>query len=136
MLVLDSSDLVDVSLRNKSPLSGIGVTPTATTAAGSAVASTSTTACDGRELSSLGSSGFRFLATLGGHVKLHYAVKVRKLQTVDQDGIPSSIKGGVLDPFFKVMDLHALFKCRYAILNESFMAVVLPHKTQKLIYNN
>ena len=91
MLVLDSSDLVDVSLRNKPPLSGIGVTPTATTTAGLATASASTTtACDCRELSSWGSS-FRLLALLGGHVKVHHAVKVRKLQTVDQDGVLSSI---------------------------------------------
>ncbi len=92
MLLLDSGDLVDVSLRNKPLLSGVGVAPTATTAAGPAMASTSTstTACDGGELSSL-SSSLRFLAALGGHVKLHYAVKVRKLRAVDQNGIPSSV---------------------------------------------
>ena len=81
MLILDSSDLVNVSLRNKPLLSGIGVTPTATTAAcpAAALASASaTTARDGRELPFWGSS-FRLLASLGGHVQLHYAVKVRKL---------------------------------------------------------
>ncbi len=87
MLVLD----VNVSLRNKTPLSGIGVTPTATTAAGPAMALTSTTmACDGGELSSWGNS-VRLLASLGGHVKLHYAVKVGKLCAVDQNGVLSSI---------------------------------------------
>ena len=91
MLVLDTSDLVDASLRNKPPLLGLGVTPTATTAAGPAVASTSTTACDSGELSSLESSSFRFLATLGGHVQLHYAVKVRNLHAVDQDCVPISL---------------------------------------------
>ena len=63
VLVLNSSDLVDVSLRNKPPLSELGVTPTATTAAGPASAST-TTARDGAEVSSLKDSGFRFLAGL------------------------------------------------------------------------
>ncbi len=90
MLVLDSGDLVNVSLRNKPLLLGVGVAPTATTAAGPAAALTSTMACGGRELSSMMNNGFRFLAALGGHVKLHYAVKVRKLHVVDQDGIPSS----------------------------------------------
>ena len=92
MLVLNSGDLVDVSLRNKPLLLGVKVAPTATTAAGPAAASTSnsTTACDGGELSSL-SSSLRFLAALGGHVKLHYAVKVRKLRAVDQNGVPSSV---------------------------------------------
>ena len=90
MLVLDSGDLVNVSLRNKPPLSGIGVAPTSTTAAGPAAASTSTTACDDGKLSSLVNSSFRFLAMLGGYVKLYYAVKVRKLRAVDQDGVPSS----------------------------------------------
>ena len=91
MLVLNTSDLVDVSLRNKPLLLGLGVTPTTTTAAGPAAALTSTTACDDREVSSLESSSFRFLAALGGHVQLHYAVKVRKLIAVDQDGVPSSL---------------------------------------------
>ena len=83
-------------------------------------------------------SGFRFLTALGGHIKLHCAVEVEvgDLRAVKQDDVLGSIQGGVFDPFFKVMDLHALFKCGYAILNERFMAVVLPHKTQKLIYNN
>jgi predicted RNA binding protein YcfA (HicA-like mRNA interferase family) len=102
MLVLDSSDLVNVSLRNKPPLSGLGVTPTATTAAGPAAAmTTSTTAVDGGEMSSLENRGFRFLATLGGHVQLHHAVKVRKLHTVGQDCIPSSVQSGALIPTSK-----------------------------------
>jgi hypothetical protein len=50
MIVLDKDDLVDVSLRNKPPLSGIEVTPTETTSAGPAAAVTSTTTCDGKEL--------------------------------------------------------------------------------------
>jgi hypothetical protein len=32
-------------------------------------------------------NSFRFLTALRGHVKLHYAVKVRKLHAVDRDGI-------------------------------------------------
>jgi hypothetical protein len=68
MLVLDIGDLVDVSLRNKPPLSGIVVTSNATTAAGPAAASSSTAACDGGELLSLVNGNFRFLAALGGHV--------------------------------------------------------------------
>ena len=85
MLVLDSRDPVDVSLRNKPPLWGIGVTPIAITAAGPTAASASVTTAprDSRELPSWGSS-FGLLASLGGHVQVHYAVKVRKLQTVDQ----------------------------------------------------
>ena len=92
MIVLDSSDPVNVSLRNKPLLSGIGVTLTATTTAGPAAASTSTTtACDGGELLSWGTSVRQLLASLGGHLKMHYTVKVGKLHAVDQNGIPSSI---------------------------------------------
>jgi hypothetical protein len=43
MLVLDSSDLVDVILRNMSPLLGPGVTSTMATTAGPAAALTSST---------------------------------------------------------------------------------------------
>ncbi len=118
MLVLYSSDLVDFCLRNKPPLSGVGVTPTATTMAGPAAASASTTtAHDSRELPSWGGS-FGLLASLGGHIQLHHAVKIGKLRTVPQDGVPSSIQSGVLDPFFKVVDLHALFKWGNAIVLE------------------
>ena len=57
-------------------------------------------------------SGFRFLTALGGHIKLHCAVEVEvgDLRAVKQDDVLGSIQGGVFDPFFKVMDLHALFK--------------------------
>ncbi len=44
MPVLDSGDFVNVSLRNKPLASSVGVTPTATTAAGPAATSTATAA--------------------------------------------------------------------------------------------
>ena len=77
MLVLNSSDLVNFSLRNKPLASGIGVTPTATTVAGPTTTSTVTAAtCDGGDLVSWGNTRFRFLAALGGHIHVHHAVKV------------------------------------------------------------
>ncbi len=64
---------------------------------------------------------------------MHYAVKIRKLRTVDQDGIPSSVQSGVLDPFFKVVDLHALFKWGNAVLKERCVVVVLCHSETILV---
>jgi len=62
MLVLNSSDLVNFGLRNKPLASGIGVTPTKTTAAGPAATSTTTVAaCDGGDLASWGNTRLRFL---------------------------------------------------------------------------
>ena len=55
-----------------------------------------------------GASGF--LLTLGGHIELHYAVKVGEIWAVNQNGVPGGFEGGVSDPFLKVVDLHALFK--------------------------
>ena len=82
MLVLDRSDLVNVGLRNKPLASSVGVTPTVTTAAGPAATSTATAAaCDGGELASLGNTRVRFLASLGGHIQLHYAFKILKLRS-------------------------------------------------------
>jgi len=73
MLVLNRSDLVNVGLRNKPLASSVGVTPTATTAAGPAATSTATTAaCDGGDSASLGNTRFRFLASLGGHIHVHH----------------------------------------------------------------
>jgi len=87
MLVLNSSDLVNFGLRNKPLASGIGVAPTATTAAGLAATTTATAAaCDSRDLASWGSTRFRFLAALGGHIHVHYAVKVLEPQAVNHDG--------------------------------------------------
>jgi len=99
-----------------------------TTAAGPTAASASATTAphDSRELPSWGSS-VGLLASLGGQVQVHYAVKVRKLRTVDQDGIPSSIQGQVLDPFFNVVDLHALFTWGNVVLEERCVSVVLCH---------
>ncbi len=134
VLVLDSSDFVDVSLRNKPLASSVGVTPTATTVAGPAATSTATTAaCDGGELASLGNTRVRFLASLRGHIQLHYAFKVRKLRTVDQDGIPGSVQAWVLDPFFKVVDLHALLEWGNVVLHEKCMSVVLRHMGKAIL---
>jgi predicted RNA binding protein YcfA (HicA-like mRNA interferase family) len=54
---------------------------------------------DGGEMSSLENRGFRFLATLGGHVQLHHAGKVRKLHAVGR--IPSSVQSGAMIPTSK-----------------------------------
>ena len=128
MLVLDRSDLVNVGLRNKPLASSVGVTLTTTTAAGPAATSTATVAaCDGGDLVSLGNTRFRFLASLGGHTHVHHAVEILKPRAVDHDGIPSSFKSGVLDPIFKVKDLHALLKWVHTVLHERCVAVVFCH---------
>jgi len=64
---------------------------------------------------------------------VHYAVKVLKTRAVDHDGIPSSFKSEVLDPIFKVKDLHALFKWGYAILHERSISVVFCHMGKTLL---
>ena len=80
--VLDVSDLVNVGLRDKPLSSSVGVAPAATTAAGPATTATATAAaCDGGELASLGNIRVRFLASLGGHIQLHYAFKILKLRS-------------------------------------------------------
>ena len=128
MLVLNSSDLVNFSLRNKPLASGIGVTPTATTVAGPTTTSTVTAAtCDGGDLVSWGNTRFRFLAALGGHIHVHHAVEVLEPRAVDHDGVPSSFKSGVLDPIFKVKDLHALLKWVHTVLHERCISVVFCH---------
>jgi len=81
-------------------------------------------------------SGFRFLTALGGHIKLHCAVEVEvgDLRAVKQDDVLGSILGGVFDPFFKVMDLHALFKGGGCIvLHERCVAVVLLHRGKTIL---
>jgi len=134
MLVLDGSDLVNFSLRDKLLSSSVRVTPTATTAAGPAATSTATAAaCDGGELASLGNTRVRSLASLGGHIHVHHALEILEPRAVDQDGVPSGVKRGVLDPVFKIKDLHALLKWVYTILHEGSVTVVLCHMSETIL---
>ena len=134
VLVLDVSGLVHFGLRDKPLSSSIGVAPTATTAAGPATTSTATAAaCDGRELASLGNTRIRLLASRGGHIHVHHALKILEPRAVDQDGIPSSVKRGVLDPIFKVENLHALLEWVHTVLHEGSVAVVLCHMGKAIL---
>jgi hypothetical protein len=78
-------------------------------------------------LASWGNTGFRFLAALGGPIHVHHAVEVLEPRAVDHDGVPSSFKSGVLDPIFKVKDLHALLKWVHTVLHERRISVVFCH---------
>jgi len=134
MLVLDGSDLVNFGLRDKPLLSSVGVTPTATTAAGLAATLTANAAaCDGGELVSLGNTRVRFLASLGGHIHVHHALEILEPRVVDQDGVPSGVKRGVLDPVFKKKDLHALLKWVHTVLHEGSVMVVLCHMSETIL---
>jgi len=58
---------------------------------------------------------------------MHHAVEVLEPRAVNHDGVSSSFKSGVLDPIFKVKDLHALFKWVHTVLHERCISVVFCH---------
>jgi hypothetical protein len=76
---------------------------------------------------SLRNTRVRFLALLGGHIHVHHALKILEPRAVKQDGVPSSVKSGVLDPVFKIKDLHAFLKWGHTVLHKGCVTVVFCH---------
>jgi len=52
---------------------------------------------------------------------------------MNQDGIPCSVKRGVLDPVFKIKDLHALLEWIHTVLLKGRVTVVLCHMSETIL---
>jgi hypothetical protein len=61
------------------------------------------------------------------YLEVHDRVKVRELGAVNQDSGLDGVKGVVLDPFSKVVDLHGFINILNSELKESGQSIVLLH---------
>jgi hypothetical protein len=121
-LGLDIGHLVDFLLGNKPAGTPVTTTSTATAGPAAASAATATSLIKGQNGAALGNNVI-LLCALEVAIEVHDGVEVSELFAVNHDGGLNRVEGFVLDPFFKVMDLHGFVNALDTKLKESAQSV-------------
>jgi hypothetical protein len=123
MLGLNIGHLVDFLLRNKAASTQITTTSTATAGPAAASTATSTSLSEGWDGAAL-EDNVILLRVLEVAIEICGRVEAREPGAVNKYRCLDRVEGVLLDPFFKVMDLHGFVDVLNSELEESGQSIV------------